>query len=106
MAQCLKSYLRKRYACEIGIYTQVSSKALFMHTVGVVIGDGVILEEVVKIYNCVSLGRKNVVIGCGSSVLDNVTIEEDCVIGANTVVVNDCNVRGGVYIGAPAILKK
>ena len=51
LGECLKAYLQKKYGCEISRGAVVSPKALFMHTVGVVIGEGAIVEENVTIYS-------------------------------------------------------
>lgn len=57
------------------------------------------------------LSKKGIVIkddcwlGAGVKVLDGVTIEHGCVIGANAVVTKDTR-RNGVYVGIPAKLLK
>ncbi|MFT4144727.1 MAG: acetyltransferase [Mobilitalea sp.] len=42
-------------------------------------------------------------LGIGSSVIQNITIEKDCMIGAGAVVVNNLQVTG-IYLGVPAKL--
>ena len=117
LGQCLKSFLQYRYGCEISINASISPAVSFMHTVGVVIGDDVIIEPGVIIYSGVCLGRKDVtkneypivkkgaLLCTGCSVLGKVTIEENAIIGAHALVLTDC-VRGGVYVGSPAKLIK
>ena len=113
-ATCLKIHLQKVYGCELSINAQISPKASFMHTVGVVIGEGVVIEEGVIIYSGVVLGRKNinvtddypwikknVLLSTGCSVLGKCTINEGCVIGAHSLVMED-GVAYGTYVGTPA----
>jgi serine O-acetyltransferase len=84
------------------------------HGAGVVIGETAIIEDNVLIYQQVTLGgvslsqgkrhptvKKNTVIGGGAKILGNITIGENCKIGANSVVVKDvpCN---STAVGVPA----
>ena len=114
LASCLKSHLQYKYGCEIAVNAAISSKASFMHTVGIVIGEGVIVESGVTIYSNVCLGRKNIcdeddyptvkrgaLLSTGCSVLGKVIVEENAVIGAHSLVLSDC-IRDGVYVGVPA----
>lgn len=86
-----------------------------MHTVGIVIGDGVIIEDQVKIYSNVVLGRrkfeieddypiikKGTTLYAGCKVLGKIVVEEDTTIGAGAIVTKSCTPKGGVYVGAPA----
>lgn len=113
LGSCIKSYLHKRYGCEISIHAIVSPRAEFMHTTGVIIGEGVTISGGVKIYGNVNLGRKNVfdtndypfidenvVLGNGCSVLGRVHIGKNSVIGAHSVVL--VNVEdNATYAGIP-----
>ena len=84
------------------------------HGFGVVIGETAVIEDNVLIYQGVTLGgvslnpgkrhptiRKNTVIGSGAKILGNITIGENCKIGANSVVIKDviCN---STAVGVPA----
>lgn len=84
------------------------------HGFGVVIGETAIIEDNVLIYQGVTLGgvslnpgkrhptiRKNTVIGSGAKILGNITIGENCKIGANSVVIKNvvCN---STAVGVPA----
>lgn len=116
-AICLKNYMQSKYGCELGIDAKISTKVEFMHTVGVVIGNGVVIHEGVKIYSSVVCGRKdinlendyptimkNAVLCTGVKVLGNVTIGEGVIIAASSVVLADCN--EGIWGGIPAKLLK
>lgn len=41
---CLKNYMLHKYGCELSIRAKISPKAMFMHTTGVVIGDGSVIR--------------------------------------------------------------
>ena len=114
MATCLKSYLHKRYGCELSINAEISPKCEFMHTSGVIIGEGCIVSPGVKFYGNITLGRKNVfnendyphicedaVLGTGCTILGKVIIGKGAVIGANSTVVKDVEPYS-VYVGNPA----
>lgn len=113
LALCIKGYLQNHYGCEISINAIISPKVQFMHTVGVVIGEGCVIEDGVIIYSGVVLGRKdirveaypyvkkNAILCTGACVLGGITVGENCVIGAKSLVTKDCD-SGAVYIGCPA----
>lgn len=89
------------------------------HGMGVVIGETVIIEDDVLIYQGVTLGgvslhkgkrhptiKSNSVIGSGAKILGNITIGKNCKIGANSVVICDVP-RNSTAVGVPAkIIKK
>lgn len=117
LATCLKNYMQTKYGCELGIDAIISTKAEFMHTVGVVIGNGVVIHDGVKIYSSVVCGRKdinvendyptimqNAVLCTGVKVLGKITIGENVVIAASSVVLADCH--EGTWGGIPAKLLK
>lgn len=99
-------------ACDIS--TQLPQSTQLPHPVGVVIGHDVEIGENVRIQQNVTLGRPepeteagypdiadNVRIGAGAVVLGNIKLEEGCVVGANSVVVEDVS-AGSTVVGAPA----
>lgn len=112
LATCLKSLLQYKYGCEISVHAQISPKAQFMHTVGIVIGEGAIVKEGVILYSNVVLGRKNInedsyptILGgatlcTGVIVLGDITIGENTLIGANSLVLTDC-APNSTYVGSP-----
>jgi serine O-acetyltransferase len=84
------------------------------HGAGVVIGETTIIEDNVLIYQQVTLGgvslskgkrhptiQKNTVLGGGAKILGNITIGENCKIGANSVVVKDVP-SNSTAVGVPA----
>jgi serine O-acetyltransferase len=92
----------------------IGRRVFIDHGFGVVIGETTIIEDDVLIYQGVTLGgvslshgkrhptiRKNTVIGSGAKILGNITIGENCKIGANSVVVKDVPCSS-TAVGVPA----
>lgn len=115
LGECLKAHMQKKYGCEISKGAIISPKALFMHTVGVVIGEGAIIEDNVTIYSSVVLGKKNVssesdyplikkgsILYAGCKILGGIVLEENTIVGAGSIVLNSCIPGGGIYVGTPA----
>lgn len=112
-AQSIKGFIQSHYGCEISINAVISPKAQFMHTVGVVIGEGCIIDDGVIIYSGVVCGRKDIrtesyphikhdaVLCTGACILGEVTIGEHCVVGAKSLVIKDCE-PNSVYVGCPS----
>lgn len=84
------------------------------HGMGVVIGETAIVGDNVLIYQGVTLGGvslkkvkrhptigNRVVIGAGAKILGDITVGEDSLIGANSVVIEDVPPRSTV-VGIPA----
>jgi serine O-acetyltransferase len=93
-------------------------KAISMpHPNGIVIGEGVVVEDGCQILSGVVLGtrypgirpgkgdmpfiRRNCIIGAGAKILGPVVIGEGAVVGANSVVLSDVP-AGVTVIGVPA----
>lgn len=112
LALCIKGYLQNHYGCEISVNAIISTKVQFMHTVGVVIGEGCVIEDGVIIYSGVVLGRKdikidaypyikkNTILCTGACVLGGVIVGENCIIGAKSLILKDC-IPNSTYIGCP-----
>ena len=96
----------------------IGRRAFIDHGFGVVIGETAIVEDDVLIYQGVTLGgvsltsgkrhptiKKNSVIGSGAKVLGNITIGNNCKIGANSVVVKDVP-SNSTAVGVPAKIIK
>ena len=88
--------------------SKIKGKILFPHPVGIVIGEGSIIDKNVTIYQNVTIGRKNqniaeypiiskdVVIYANSTIIGNVTIGQGAVIGCNSVILR--NVKDGEVV--------
>ena len=87
---------------EIHPGAQIGRRFFIDHGMGVVIGETTIVGDDVTLYQGVTLGgtgkekgkrhptlRNNVVVGGGSKILGNITIGENCRVGAGSVVLND-----------------
>jgi len=96
----------------------IGRRVFIDHGFGVVIGETAIVEDDVLIYQGVTLGgvsltsgkrhptiKKNSVIGSGAKVLGNITIGNNCKIGANSVVVKDVP-SNSTAVGVPAKIIK
>lgn len=92
----------------------IGRRVFIDHGFGVVIGETTIIENDVLIYQGVTLGgvslnqgkrhptiQSNTVIGSGAKVLGNITIGENCKIGANSVVVKNVPCSS-TAVGIPA----
>jgi len=92
----------------------IGRRVFIDHGFGVVIGETSVIEDDVLIYQGVTLGgvslvkgkrhptiRKNSVIGSGAKILGNITIGENCKVGANSVVVKDVPCSS-TAVGVPA----
>jgi serine O-acetyltransferase len=96
----------------------IGRRVFIDHGFGVVIGETTIIEDDVLIYQGVTLGgvslskgkrhptiRTNTVIGAGAKILGNITIGQNCKIGANSVVVKDVPCSS-TAVGVPARIVK
>jgi serine O-acetyltransferase len=101
-ARFLSQLLRLITGIEIHPGAEIGHRFFVDHGMGVVIGETTIIGDDVTIYQGVTLGgtgketgkrhptiRSNVVIGAGARVLGNITIGEECRIGAGSVVLRD-----------------
>lgn len=111
-----------KYACDIIPEAQIG-KVIFRHSLGVVIGGGAIIEDGVIIHQNVTFGalkfdpierrgimckqhiKKNTIICTGAKILGNVTIGENCIVGANAVVTKDVP-DGATVVGYNKIILK
>lgn len=110
-------YLRiyHRYGCCIYPSAKVGKGFLIAHLVGIVIGDCTIGEDF-RIYQNCTIGTRNfnevkkkspvignnVVLASNSLILGGVTIVDDVVVGANSLVVKDID-KSGTYVGSPIV---
>lgn len=104
----------------ISLKAEIGQDLEFRHINGVVIGEGVKIGDRVIIYQQVTLGgqnlgdnikskypivKDNVVIFSGAKILGNVTIGENSIIGANSVVIKDVP-PNSIVAGVPAKIIK
>ncbi len=114
LAQFVKGILLHKYGCEISVNAIVSPQAVFMHYVGIVIGEGCIVEKGVIIYSGVVLGRKDIkkeddypviksgsVLCTGCTVLGNVMVGNNSIVAAKSLVLTNTEPHS-TYAGIPA----
>lgn len=103
-----------RRGCMISYHAELGN-VRFPHPLGIVIGEGVVVEDDVRIWQHVTLGshgrrgeeggypiiRKGVKIFANAVVFGHVMVGADAVIGANAVVNKDVP-KGATAVGIPA----
>jgi serine O-acetyltransferase len=102
LARWLSQVARLFTGIEIHPAAQIGHRLFIDHGMGVVIGETSIVGDDVTLYQGVTLGgtgkekgkrhptvRSKVVVGAGAKVLGNITIGENCRIGAGSVVLRD-----------------
>jgi serine O-acetyltransferase len=103
-------------AIEIHPGATIGKRLVIDHGVGIVIGETAIIGDDVLIYHGVTLGGKTlepvkrhptvgdrVILGAGSKLIGNITIGNDCAVGANAVVTRSMP-DGTVAVGVNARL--
>ena len=98
---------------EIHPGAEIGRRFFIDHGMGVVIGETTIIGDDVTLYQGVTLGgtgkekgkrhptlRNNVVVGGGAKILGNVTIGENCRVGAGSVVLSDVP-ENSTIVGVP-----
>lgn len=116
IARMLSQIARFITGIEIHPGATIGKRLFIDHGMGVVIGETAIIGDDCTIYHQVTLGGtgkeskkrhptigNNVMIGCGSKVLGNITIGENVKIGANSVVLKDVP-DNSTIVGIPAKL--
>lgn len=107
--------IRVMFASDISCKASIPSDVVFVHGHDIVIGGNVKIGTQCKIFNGVTLGNKNTEIGTdeqpsignrcvistGAKILGPVRIGDDCIIGANAVVICDVP-SNSVAVGVPA----
>lgn len=91
----------RRYGCWISPGAQIGNNLSLPHPIGIVIGAGAIIGNNVTIYQNVTIGRKkkdineypivmdNVTIYCNSTLIGNISIESNTIIGCNSVILRN-----------------
>lgn len=106
-----------KFGCDIAPTARIGKNFRIAHIGGIVIGRNVVIGNGCTINNCVTLGMKssdepmmpivgeNVYISTGAKLLGNIKIGDNCIIGANSVVIKSFD-DSCLIAGAPAIEKK
>jgi len=116
LARVLSNWAKFLTAIEIHPGAQIGKRLVIDHGVGVVIGETAVIGDDVLIYHGVTLGGKTldpvkrhptvgdrVILGAGSKLIGNITVGNDCRVGANAVVTKDMP-AGTVAVGVNARL--
>lgn len=111
-----------KFGCDIAPSSEIGN-VIFRHPIGIVIGGGAVIENGVIIHQNVTFGalkfdsverrgimcrqyiKKNSIICTGAKILGNVTIGENCIVGANAVVTKDIP-AGATVVGYNKIILK
>lgn len=115
LAVFFRYFIRVYSSCDLSPHAQISESVQFPHPIGIVIGDGVIVRENVKIWQQVTLGshgkkgeimsypliESDALIFCNSSVIGDVKVGKGAIVGAHSLVLNDVP-DGSTFAGAPA----
>ncbi len=117
----LRKYFQRRlyyvYGCDISHSAQIDKAAAFPHPIGIVIGSNAVIEKNCSIYQNVTLGsnfasdnkmpyiKQNSSIGAGAKLIGDITIGENCIVGANAVVTKSVP-DNSIVVGANQIRPK
>ena len=114
----LSNYAKFLSGIEIHPGAKIGRRLVIDHGSGVVIGETAEIGDDVLIYHGVTLGGKTldpvkrhptvgnrVILGAGAKLIGNITIGDDCRVGANAVVTKDMP-AGSTAVGANARLVK
>lgn len=107
--------IRVLYASDINCKSQIGGGLFIVHGHDIVIGAKVVVGNNCKIFNGVTLGGQNteidnapqpiigdnVVISTGAKILGDIKIGNDCIVGANSVVVKSVD-ENSIIAGVPA----
>lgn len=117
LSQIYHIRLVKDFACYVSPTAQIDLGLHLPHPTGIVIGAAVIIGKNCSIYQNVTIGGANIgdaakkqqphigdecTFFAGSMVLGNIFVSSNCVVGANSVLLEDAS--SGVYVGSPARL--
>ena len=113
LARCLSEAARWLTVIEIHPGAQIGRRVFIDHGLGVVIGETAVVGDDVLLYQGVTLGgtgkergkrhptlENNVVVGAGAKILGNITVGQNCRIGAGSVVLRSVPADSTV-VGVP-----
>ena len=115
LARCVSQFSKFMTGIEIHPGATIASGVFIDHGSGVVIGETAVVETGVVIYQNATLGgtgkdkgkhrhptvKKGATISCGAVVLGNITIGENSIVGAGSVVLRDVP-PNSTAVGVPA----
>lgn len=114
LARFFSQFSRFFTGIEIHPGATLGKNVFFDHGMGIVVGETAEIGDNCIIYHGVTLGgvstakikrhptlKNNVVVGAGAKILGNITIGENCRVGANSVVLKDLP-DNTVAVGIPA----
>jgi serine O-acetyltransferase len=116
LARLMARLIQRRYGVFIAPQARIAPGVRFPHPTGIVIGEGVVVQDRVTIYQNVTLGGARTgdwragnypEIGAGSTIFAGAVVAgrlrvgQGCTIGANAVVLRDVP-DGATAVGAPA----
>lgn len=117
LARLISQISRHKTGIEIHPGAIIGKRLFIDHGMGIVIGETTIIGDDCTIYHGATLGgtkshrkkrhptlENNVMVGCGSKILGNITIGENTKIGANSVVLKDIP-KNCTIVGIPGIAK-
>lgn len=101
--------LIKKYDIHLGMNTILGNNINFPHPSSIIIGEGVRIGDNCTIYQGVTLGNgdgypileKEVIIYPNSTVINNILVRENTIIGANSLLL-ESTLKNGIYVGQPA----
>lgn len=119
IARMISEFAKKRTGIEIHPGATIGKGLFIDHGIGVVIGETAIIGDNVTMFHGVTLGgtgkektikrhptiKDNAFIGSGAKILGNITIGENCKVGANAVVLKDVEDNRTV-VGIPGYVVK
>jgi len=97
----LRKYFQRRlyyvYHCDISEVSKIDVSVEFIHPIAVVIGSKVVVEKNCYIYQNVTIGsnfndnkmpyiKQGTKISAGAKLIGNITIGQNCIVGANAVI--------------------
>eukprot|EP01031_Cornospumella_fuschlensis_P043827 gene43827-53594_t len=116
LALLMQSRSSEVFSVDIHPAARIGSGLMIDHATGIVIGETAVVGNNCSFLHGVTLGGTgkdwgdrhpkvghNVSIGCNASILGNIRINDDCKIGANSVVIREVP-AGATAVGSPARL--
>lgn len=114
IAKYIKYKMISKRGADISFHATIGKNLRLPHPIGIVVGDGVVIHDNVKIWHGVTLGshgkkgyelsyptiHEGVRIYAGAKIIGGITIGRDAIIGANSVVNIDVP-AGATAVGIP-----